>query len=261
MIRIGRLSLFFYGHFDMDHSLHRVSAQHLSTHPRMAFLQGVRDIFPLTLAVLPWGILAGSMAIETGLSFAQAFSMSAIIFAGAAQLVSLGMLKAGASTVSIVITILFLTSQHLIYALNFREPIHKLLIYQRLAVGFLLTDELFAVGSAANKSLRFAYLFGAGLCFYLGWCLFSLIGIALANTVSNLDRLHLDFSIVVVFILMIVPMIKNKATFIGVLITMISAALFKYYQFSAGLICSGLLGMFAAMLCAKRFVKDTGAAK
>ena len=261
MIRIGRLSLFFYGHFDMDHSLHRVSAQHLSTHPRMAFLQGVRDIFPLTLAVLPWGILAGSMAIETGLSFAQAFSMSAIIFAGAAQLVSLGMLKAGASTVSIVITILFLTSQHLIYALNFREPIHKLLIYQRLAVGFLLTDELFAVGSAANKSLRFAYLFGAGLCFYLGWCLFSLIGIALANTVSNLDRLHLDFSIVVVFILIIVPMIKNKATFIGVLITMISAALFKYYQFSAGLICSGLLGMFAAMLCAKRFVKDTGAAK
>ena len=32
--------------------------------------QGVVDILPLSIAVLPWGILAGSMAINAGLSTA-----------------------------------------------------------------------------------------------------------------------------------------------------------------------------------------------
>lgn len=74
---------------------------------RKAFLQGVIDILPLSIAVLPWGILAGSMAVNAGLSFAQAFSMSAVVFAGAAQLVSLGLVMSGASIFTIIITIFF----------------------------------------------------------------------------------------------------------------------------------------------------------
>lgn len=63
---------------------------------------GALKITPLCIAVLPWGLLAGSMAIQAGLSPAQAIGMSAFVFAGAAQLVSLGMIMAGAPLISIV---------------------------------------------------------------------------------------------------------------------------------------------------------------
>ena len=232
-----------------------------STFNKKAFFQGVMDILPLSIAVLPWGILAGSMAVNAGLSFAQAFAMSAIFFAGAAQLVSLGSVMSNASIFTIVITVFFLTSQHIIYALNFRKEVSQFPLKQRLLIGFLLTDELFAVGIAKSKQRTFAYLLGAGVCFYLAWCLFSLIGILLAQAIPNLESLHLDFSIVAVFILIIVPMIKNSPTLIGVMATLISACIFKYFQLEGGIVLSGVLGMFCAMCVANVITVKEGRAK
>lgn len=221
------------------------------------FRQGIFDILPLSIAVLPWGILAGSMAVNAGLTTAQAIGMSVFIFAGAAQLVCLGLLMSGASILTIVLTIFFLTTQHLIYALNFRAEVQHFSLKQRVLIGFLLTDELFAVGITDAKKRRFAYLFGAGLCFYISWCVFSIIGVILAKTIPNLAQLHLDFSIVAVFILIIVPLVKNLPTLFGVIITLISCLIFKFLQFEFGLMLSGLMGMASAVFLAKFMEKTT----
>ena len=171
------------------------------------FMQGALDILPLSIAVLPWGILAGSVAIDAGLTIPQAVAMSAVVFAGAAQLVSLGMWSADATAITIAITVFFLTSQHFIYALTLRKDISVLASYYRIPLGFLLTDELFAV--AMQKSQRRPYyLLGAGLSFYLAWVLFSVLGIYLASTIPNLSSLHLDFSIVAVLVAIIVSFIS-----------------------------------------------------
>lgn len=215
------------------------------------FKQGAVDILPLSIAVLPWGILAGSMAINAGLTTAQVFAMSSVIFAGAAQLVSLGLLMTDTSTWTIILTIFFLTSQHLIYALNLRSDVKKFPFAKRLVLGFLLTDEMFAVSQMEKSSKKFAYLFGAGLCFYLSWCLFSVFGIVLAQAIPNLDDLHLDFSIAALFILIIVPLIKNLATLVGVLITIIFVCVFKYFSFDFGLVLAALIGMLSAVVIAK----------
>lgn len=61
--------------------------------PRSAFLRGAVAIMPLSLATAPWGLLAGSMAIEANLTPLQGQGLSSIVFAGAAQLVAIGMLK------------------------------------------------------------------------------------------------------------------------------------------------------------------------
>ena len=51
-------------------------------------------------------------------------------------------------------------------------------VEKRLPVAFLLTDELFAL-SVGKKSYDFAYLMGAGLCFYLAWIGFTAAGVVL----------------------------------------------------------------------------------
>ena len=118
-------------------------------------------------------------------------------------------------------------------------------------MGFLLTDELFAVSQREKASKKFAYLFGAGLCFYLSWCVFSVLGMLLARSIPNLDSLHLDFSIAALFILIIVPLIKNLASLLGVLVTVIFVCVFKYFAIEAGVVLAALMGMLSAVCVQK----------
>lgn len=213
-------------------------------------VKGAFDILPLSIAVLPWGILAGSMAIQTGLTALQAFAMSAMVFAGAAQLVTLSLIEASASTITILLTIFVLTSQHFIYALNLRRDVSQFSFKQRLVTGFLLTDELFAVAIKKNN-LSFGYLLGAGLCFYLAWCIFSIVGILLAHKISNLEKLNLDFSIIAILILIVVPLVRNVAILGGVLITIVFSCVFKSQDYEIGMLLSAILGMLGALSIAK----------
>src|SRR5699024_9825582 len=187
---------------------------------RSLFWRGAAHILPLCLAVLPWGLLAGSMAVNSGLTPLQGVGLSVFVFAGAAQLVTISMLAAGSGFFALVLTIGNIPAQHLLYALILREKVAHMPLRQRLPIGFLLTDELFAL-AVGKKEFSFAYLFGAGLCFYLFWLLFTIGGVVLAANVPNLADYHLDFSIVATFVAIVVPMIKSLSTLVGVLVSLI----------------------------------------
>ena len=217
------------------------------TPKRALFWQGMMAMMPLSIAVIPWGLLAGSMAMNTGLSVAQAIAMSAVIFAGAAQLVSLGLVMAGASFATIVVTVFFLTAQHFIYALTLRGDIAKHKLLTRVGLGFLLTDELFAL-AARPEQRQVPYLFGAGLCFYLFWVVASIAGIVLASMVPNLQQYHLDFSIVAIFIPIIVILLKNRAAIAGLVVTTVCVLMMKHLQLEGAMIVSGMAGMLVAAL-------------
>jgi predicted branched-subunit amino acid permease len=210
--------------------------------PPLGFLKGVKDILPLCIAVIPWAVLAGSVAVNAGLTFMQAFGMSALVFAGAAQLVSLSMLSAGASIFSIVFTVFFLTSQHFIYALHLQKDIRHRPIMQRVLIGFLLTDELYAT-AMLNHHRPYRYLLGAGMSFYLCWVAFSFVGIQLASQIPDLSSFHLEFSIVAIFIVMAVLLIKNKIAMVGVCISAMMAVVFTWLQFDMAMLLAGLSGM------------------
>ncbi|WP_228145771.1 AzlC family ABC transporter permease [Acinetobacter sp. ANC 5054] len=210
-------------------------------------------MLPLSLAVIPWGILAGSVAINAGLSVMQAFGMSALVFAGAAQLVSLSMLTAGASIFSIILTIFFLTSQHFIYALQLRHNAIQLPLVKRILLGFLLTDELYATAMLYEHRFSYRYLIGAGFSFYLCWVGFSVVGIYLARIVPDLSAFHLEFSIVVIFIVMAILVIKETLAIFGMLISALLAVVFSWFKFDAAILAAGMIGMaVTAMLDIKR---------
>lgn len=221
------------------------------------FMQGMIAMLPLSIAVIPWGILAGSMAINAGLSVPKAIAMSAMLFAGAAQLVSLGLHMSETSSIAILLTIFFLTSQHFIYALVWRDKVARFSLKSRLGVGFLLTDELFALRANATKHNRF-YLLGAGLCFYLFWIVFSIVGIVLASAIPNLDQFHLDFSIVAIFVPIIVSLIKSRAAAAGVAVSCTVAMIFYLLQLPGTLIVAGISGMFVAALIETMQLKKEG---
>lgn len=212
-----------------------------------AFRIGAIRILPLCLAVLPWAFLCGSMAVDAGLTKSQAIAMSARVFAGAAQLMALGLVKAGVPALTILLSVFLITTQHYLYALSLRNETAKHAFKHRLLLGFLLTDELFAVSVNKQKNYMY-YLLGAGICFYLCWVVFGICGVFLASSITNLDQYHLDFSIVATFIVIVVPLIKNINTLIGVIVSVVLTLIFLGIGMQSAAILAGVIGMAVATI-------------
>ncbi|TCM68650.1 4-azaleucine resistance transporter AzlC [Acinetobacter calcoaceticus] len=219
-------------------------------HTQPRWRKGAVDMLPLAIAVIPWGILAGSVAIQAGLPMGKAIAMSALVFAGAAQLVSLGLVMAGASTLTILVTVYLLTTQHLIYALSLRPTLAAQPWSIRLGQAFLLTDEQFAL-SVSQQHRSISYLFGSGLCFYLIWVASSLLGIVFASVIPNLKDLHLDFSIVAIFIPMIIALVKDKTTAFSISITLLASIVLKLFHIDHAMLIAALVGMLSAVCIEK----------
>lgn len=225
----------------------------LPASPLKDFLTGALHMTPLNLAVVPWAILAGSMAVDSGLTFAQSVAMSAMVFAGAAQLVTLGLLNSGARVITIIVSVFFITSQHLLYGLTLRPHVRPFSPLQRAGIGFLLTDELFAVSVARRQRLSFAYLFGAGLSFYLVWVLVSILGIVLAHSISDLSQLRLDFSVVATLLAIVVPLIKSKSALARALFSFVVTIILTRAGVQGSAVIAGVSAMLLAVLLGRKW--------
>ena len=213
---------------------------------RQSFIKGWVAGLPLSFAVLPWGMLTGSLAVEVGLHVAEAFALSALVFAGAAQLAVLGLLTTGAGLFSILLTTFMISSRHLLYGMAFRPYIAHLSLPWRLSLGFLLTDEMFVLASPKQGQFDKWFALGAGLVFYLSWCLWTLLGIVIGQQINDLTAWGLDFVIAATFIALLVPAIQSKSMLIAAVLSAVLSVVFSYLQLQAALVLAALLAMTIA---------------
>ncbi|MBF9002417.1 AzlC family ABC transporter permease [Vibrio nitrifigilis] len=224
-----------------------VLTQHSYTKSKSrSFWQGVIAMLPLSVAVLPWGLLAGSFAIDAGLNPFESQALSAILFAGSAQLVATGMLKTGAGLITMLLTTLFITSRHFLYSVSMRSKISPLPTRWRLILGFLLTDELFAVcGQQKEQQFNQWYALGAGLSFYLVWNLATLAGIFAGRRVPALNELGLEFAVAATFIAIVVPNIKSLPMIVSVLVAILLSVSLTVINLDGGLMIASIGAMLA----------------
>ncbi|WP_205729204.1 AzlC family ABC transporter permease [Ferrimonas aestuarii] len=208
------------------------------------FWRGTLAMMPLNIAVIPWGILAGSFAIDAGLTNLESQAMSAILFAGSAQLVATGMFKSGATLSAMLLAVLFITSRHLLYSVTMRSKIIRLPLRWRLSLGFLLTDELFAIcGQQSDNQFNPWYALGAGLSFYLCWNLATLVGILSGNLFPELNELGLEFAVAATFIALVVPNARSYGVIAAILTALVVSVLCQSQGMESGLIIASLSAM------------------
>lgn len=215
---------------------------------KVSLRKGVVDMLPLSLAVLPWGILFGSIAVQRGFSWLEAQMFSAIIFGGAVQIVTVELIADNASMLTVLFTAFVISSRHFLYGLALREKLSPKPLRWRLGLGFLLTDELFALSGhrrAYLSKLRLVYALAAGGSFYLAWNLWTFIGIVAGASLPDLTELGLDFAIAATFIALVVPEIKTLPTLAAVITAAIFSLIFSLWEFELGLVVAALLAMIA----------------
>lgn len=221
--------------------------------PFSLLLKGAIAALPLSIAVIPWGVLAGSYAIDAGMNAWEAQAMSAILFAGSAQLVISGMFKAGIGIGTMVLTTFFITSRHLLYSVAMREKISHLPWYWRVLLGHWLTDELFAICSGqTNKTFTRWFAAGVGGSFYLIWNLSSFAGIWAGSYFPDLQSWGLDFAVAATFIAIVVPHIKTTPVIMSVLVSGVSIVFFTLMAVPGTLMLASLLGMITGYWCETR---------
>jgi 4-azaleucine resistance transporter AzlC len=216
--------------------------------------KGAVDMLPLSLAVLPWAVLFGSLAIQRGFSWIEAQMFSAVIYGGAVQIVTVELMADDAPLFTILFSALVISSRHFLYGLTLRDKLKIKPLRWRLGLGFLLTDELFSLSGdrrAYKNRFRLYYALGAGGSFYLAWNIWTALGIFAGSRLPDLTSLGLDFAIAATFIALVVPEIKTFATFVCVLVSAGCSLVFSVYEFDLGLVSAALLGMFAGFVTQK----------
>lgn len=219
--------------------------------------QGSLAIFPLSIAVIPWGFLVGSFATDIGLTVIESQALSVILFAGSAQLVAVGMFKAGVGLSTMLLTTFFITSRHFLYSVSMRNKISPLPLRWRLTLGFLLTDELFAVvGNQSVNRFKPWFAFGAGFSFYLVWNIATLIGIIAGSHIPNLEQYGLEFAVAATFIALVVPTIKSIAILVSVLVALLLSVTLAMFNVEGALMISSIGAMISGYVC-ESFTKES----
>ncbi len=220
----------------------------MTKHRSLALWRGTLDMLPLSLAVLPWGILFGSLAIQRGFSAWETQAISALVFGGAVQIVSIELLAQGTPITAVLFSAFVISSRHFLYGLHLRDRMATHPLRWRLGLGFLLTDELFALSGdrrAYRRPYRLWYALGAGGSFYLAWNLWTAIGIVGGATLPDLSQLGVEFAIAAIFIALVVPNLKDLASTVSVLVAAMVAVYMATTDSQIGLIIAACAGMAA----------------
>jgi|AntRauTorckE6833_2_1112554.scaffolds.fasta_scaffold00160_14 4-azaleucine resistance transporter AzlC len=178
-----------------------------------AVIDGVKNSIPVILGYLPIGISYGILALGTDLPPYLIVGMSVFVFAGSSQLIAVNMLAAQAAVIPVIMTTFLINLRHILMSaslsLHFKKTSSKLLPF----IGFVITDESFALGSTLleeereNKGIFFLAM---GLSAYLGWVFSSLIGVILGSYILSFEIPVIDFVLPAMFIILLIMQIKDR---------------------------------------------------
>lgn len=170
---------------------------------RADFARGVGSGLSVSVAILPFGLLFGALAVKNGFSIGEAVLMSTIVYGGASQMVSIELFGQKIAPWLIVFSI---------FAVNFRHVLYSAAIGRRTAgwgrwtrafAFFFLTDPQFAETEArAERGLpiTFAWYMGAALPVYLSWICEAAVGGYVGNMLPAGGALGIDFLLPIYFL-------------------------------------------------------------
>lgn len=212
------------------------------------FFHGCRDILPLIVGVVPFGIIFGTLAIGAGLTAWQAIGMSALVFAGSAQFISITLIAGGVGAAVVLLTTFVVNLRHALYSASMQPFVRHLPSRWRVPLAFWLTDEAFAViqhryaQDDASPHKHWFFL-GAGLTMYLSWQLATLAGIAFGQAVPNVAAWGLDFAMIATFIGIAVPMMRTRPQVASAVAAAVVALMTWELPYKLGLIAAALAGI------------------
>ncbi len=212
------------------------------------FRAGFAEMLPACVGLVPFGLVCGVGAAAAGASTLGALGLSAIVFSGAAQILAVELLSAGAPIVVVVLTCFVAGLRFVIYSAAMAPYLRALPRHWQHGLAFLLTDQAFAAsvrrfdsgGDARAGSMHFA---GGGFALWAMWQVTNVAGYFMGNVIPA--SWSLDFAVPLCFIALVAPHLRTLPTVVAAVCAGSAVLALSGLPMRLNLIVAGLLGIVA----------------
>jgi len=170
------------------------------------FWQGFRQGLPVAVTALPFAALFGTLAVENGLGVGEAVLMSAVVFAGASQMVGIELFGQHVAPWMIVFSIFAVNFRHVLYSAAIGRHTRSWTLWQKAAGFFFLTDPQYAEAerrAASGERLGFVWYTGVAAPLYVLWVAFGWLGAEFGRLIPDTYALGLDYLLPIYFLGMV----------------------------------------------------------
>ena len=218
------------------------------------FSQGIIDVSPLMIPVVPFGLIFGVLSIDIGFSPIETMGMSLIVFGGASQIVLLQLFSGGASSLVIISSVGAVNSRHLLYGAVVSEHLSDLKLVWKIVISYFLVDQAFARSNEYFKKNKdkhkYFHLFGGGITCWVIWQTTTFLGIVLGAFIP--EKLGLSFAVPLTFLALLVNDFRKLINVIVIIISGLVATFgFNYVPYKAYVIVAGVTALLTAAILTK----------
>jgi len=218
----------------------------------------MKACLPVLPGVLAFGAISGVAMVSAGMPHYMAMAMSVLVYAGSSQLAALQLIASGTPLAITILAGLVINLRFSIYSLSIAPHLVAAAPRWRPLLSYLLSDNGYAMALRGYERPLEApdkiwYYFGCCGAIWTTWQIGTLTGILLGTRIPV--GWHLEFSIVLTFLAIVAPTIRDRAVAAAACAGGITAVLAWSLPLRLGLLIAVAAGIVAGMLAEKRLVE------
>jgi predicted branched-subunit amino acid permease len=175
----------------------------MTSQTQRQFREGMAGSIPVLVAAAPFGMLFGALAIDNGMGLFEAVLMSAMVYAGASQMVGIELFGAKIAPWMIVLSIFAVNFRHVLYSASLSRLVSGWTGLQQVLAFFLLTDPQYAEAAKRSdngQAVSFAWYLGFAAPIYVLWVIEAWLGASFGKLIRDPHALGLDFLLPIYFL-------------------------------------------------------------
>ena len=193
------------------------------------WLRGVSRALPITLGYVPIGFAYGVLAQKAGLSAFNTLAMSILVYAGSSQLIAVGLLAAGATPLSIILTTFIVNLRHMLMTSALAPYLSRWRKLELSIFAYEVTDESFSLHSvefpkvAPDGGPDPVESIVLNITAQASWFLGGWLGLVAGSLITDIKLFALDYALPAMFIALLMMQIKDRVQLIVAIVTGILA--------------------------------------
>ncbi len=207
----------------------------------------------IVVSAAGFGFVYGLAANKAGFSPVEAFAMSTLVFAGAAQFAAVGYVAGGLAWPGVLLLTALLNARHLLYSAALAPWIRDRPFVERAVAAHLMTDEAFALTMAHFRRLgrpdMWGYWFAAIVTTLIPWNLATLGGVLVGGSILEPKQFGIDVIFPAAMVGLAIGLISGRreivaavsGALVGVVVALVAGP-------SIGIIAGGLVGPAIGLL-------------